>query len=101
ANGASNHCRRTQKFNETTALWNSHCHWQHCLLYMGRVTAMKTATCYRASVGLVGKSSFSRRHYLGVEKVCRSCRRNRWGAAAVDVGFLRPLFCLVVFGMIE
>src|SRR6266581_3486012 len=38
---------------------------------------------------------------LKVEKVCRTCRRNRWGAAAVEFAVVAPVFFLMVFGMIE
>ena len=38
---------------------------------------------------------------LKVEKVCRSCRRKRWGAAAVEFAVVAPVFFLLVFGMIE
>ncbi|HEY2761006.1 MAG TPA: TadE/TadG family type IV pilus assembly protein, partial [Pirellulales bacterium] len=38
---------------------------------------------------------------LEVEKFYRSCRRNRWGAAAVEFAVVAPVFFLMVFGMIE
>jgi Flp pilus assembly protein TadG len=36
-----------------------------------------------------------------LEKVCRSCRKNRRGAAVVEFAVVAPLFFLLVFGMIE
>jgi Flp pilus assembly protein TadG len=38
---------------------------------------------------------------LPVEKVCRTCRRNRLGAAAVEFAIVAPVFFLLVFGMVE
>jgi Flp pilus assembly protein TadG len=38
---------------------------------------------------------------LVVEKVCRTCRRNRQGAAAVEFAIVAPVFFLLVFGMVE
>jgi Flp pilus assembly protein TadG len=36
-----------------------------------------------------------------LEKVCRLCRKNRGGAAAVEFAVVVPVFFLMVFGMIE
>lgn len=36
-----------------------------------------------------------------LEKICRSCRRNRQGAAAVEFAIVAPIFFLLIFGMIE
>ncbi len=38
---------------------------------------------------------------LKVEKVCRSCRRNRQGAAVVEFAIVAPVFITLVLGMIE
>ena len=36
-----------------------------------------------------------------LEKVCRSCRRSRLGAAAVEFAIVAPIFFLMIFGMVE
>ena len=36
-----------------------------------------------------------------VEKICRLCRKNRLGAAVVELAVVLPLFLLLVLGMIE
>jgi Flp pilus assembly protein TadG len=38
---------------------------------------------------------------LKVEKVCRTCRRNRRGAAVVEFAIVAPVFFVLVFGMVE
>jgi Flp pilus assembly protein TadG len=36
-----------------------------------------------------------------LEKICRLCRKNRLGAAVVELAVVLPLFLLLVLGMIE
>jgi Flp pilus assembly protein TadG len=36
-----------------------------------------------------------------LEKLCRSCRKNRRGAAVVEFAVVAPIFFLLIFGMIE
>jgi len=36
-----------------------------------------------------------------VEKVCRSCRKHRRGAAAVEFAIVAPVFFLMILGMVE
>jgi Flp pilus assembly protein TadG len=38
---------------------------------------------------------------MKVEKVCRSCRKHRRGAAAVEFAVVAPVFFLMILGMIE
>jgi Flp pilus assembly protein TadG len=60
-------------------------------------------SCYRGSAPVSvtpGRSNLANAN-LTVEKVCRSCRRNRQGAAVVEFAIVAPVFFLLVFGMIE
>lgn len=36
-----------------------------------------------------------------LEKICRSCRRYRRGAAVVEFALISPVFFLLIFGMVE
>ena len=36
-----------------------------------------------------------------MEKLCRSCRKNRRGAAVVEFAVVAPIFFLIIMGMIE
>jgi len=54
----------------------------------------------RHSEGL-GKDRIARQTPFKLERLCRSCRRNRRGAAAVEFAVVAPLFFLLVFGLIE
>ncbi len=59
--------------------------------------------CYRGGLGrksLVKTANVSG-SALKVEKVCRTCRRNRRGAAVVEFAIVAPVFFLLVFGMVE
>lgn len=38
---------------------------------------------------------------LSLEKICRTCRKQRRGAAVVEFAVVAPIFLLLVFGMIE
>ena len=40
-------------------------------------------------------------HSLKLEKLCRSCRKYRRGAAVVEFAIVAPVFFLLVFGIIE
>jgi Flp pilus assembly protein TadG len=60
-------------------------------------------SCYRRNPRELPNVSGAIRpsNHLTVEKVCRSCRRNRQGAAVVEFAIVAPVFFLLVFGMIE
>ena len=45
--------------------------------------------------------SFNRTGHFKLDKVCRTCRKQRRGAAVVEFAVVAPLFMLLVFGMIE
>ena len=65
---------------------------------------MKTkSSCYRRKCSESGANDLtnSGEMSLPVEKACRSCRRNRQGAAVVEFAIVAPVFFLLVFGMIE
>jgi len=59
--------------------------------------------CYRRQrrQSSLGNPSTLLADNLAVEKVCRTCRRNRQGAAAVEFAIVAPVFFLLVFGMVE
>jgi Flp pilus assembly protein TadG len=58
-----------------------------------------------ATAGGVGlgrlMKKFSRTSAGKLEKLCRSCRKQRRGAAVVEFAVVAPLFIMLVFGMIE
>lgn len=47
------------------------------------------------------KAATSLQRQFRLEKVCRFCRRDRQGAAAVEFAVVAPLFFLLLFGMVE
>jgi Flp pilus assembly protein TadG len=44
---------------------------------------------------------FARPAHFKLEKLCRSCRKNRGGATVVEFAIVAPILVLLVFGMIE
>src|SRR5688572_16558794 len=48
-----------------------------------------------------GRKGFWFSRLFVLEKVCRSCRKNRRGAAVVEFAIVAPIFFLLIFGMIE
>ncbi len=48
-----------------------------------------------------GQAPIRKESGFKLEKVWRSCRRNRLGAAAVEFAIVAPIFFLMIFGMVE
>jgi Flp pilus assembly protein TadG len=62
-------------------------------------TTLEATPC-PAELGGRGKG-FSTSGLFRLEKVCRTCRKNRRGAAVVEFAVVAPIFFLLVFGLIE
>jgi Flp pilus assembly protein TadG len=63
------------------------------------VSAENATTGCEAS--LASSRQTAARRLSKLEKLCRSCRRKRSGAAVVEFAVVVPVFFLLVFGMIE
>ena len=54
-----------------------------------------------ASLSATGLDEKATHQPIKLEKVCRSSRKNRRGASAVEFAIVAPVFFLFIFGMIE